>query len=444
MPIGGGKFVTYNKVLPGAYINFVSTSHAVQLGTRGVVAMPLSLDWGEPAKVIPVDASDFNATCLKTFAVGPTDKSLLLLTEALKRAKRVLVYRVNGAGQKATATVGGLTVTAKYPGTAGNKISVGVIQNVDDTSKVDVVTLLSGREVDRQVVPKTGGVSQLKPNDYVVFTGASDITTGSVTALTGGTNSTPTASDYANFLTAIEVEQFNVIAYPGTDASIQSLFISFVKRLRDDNGIKIVGVLANNSADYLGIINVANGVILADGTVLPAEEAVAWVAGATASAEVNQSLTNTAYDGAVDVDTKYTKSQLEQAIREGKFVFYPDNGKARVLTDINSMVTIPEGMSNDWTSNRVVRVMDSWANDIARIFGQMYMGLMTNGDLGRTLFKADIVSLGLQYQQIGAIQNFSADDVEVLQGESKRDVIVNCAIQPLDSMEKLYMTVTVK
>ena len=35
-----------------------------------------------------------------------------------------------------------------------------------------------------------------------------------------------------------------------------------------------------------------------------------------------------------------------------------DSGKARVLTDINSLVTIGQNMSSDWTSNRVVRVMD--------------------------------------------------------------------------------------
>ena len=39
-------------------------------------------------------------------------------------------------------------------------------------------------------------------------------------------------------------------------------------------------------------------------------------------------------------------------------------------------------------NNRLVRVMDSWANDVGRIFGNSYLGLETNNDTGRQLFKA--------------------------------------------------------
>ena len=193
----------------------------------------------------------------------------------------------------------------------------------------------------------------------------------------------------------------------------------------------------------MGLINVKNGVVLTNGTVVTGDKAVAWVTGASAGAEVNESLTNTAYDDAVDVDIKYTKSQFEAAIQAGEFVFYADYGKARVLTDINSLVTIGQNVSADWTSNRVVRVMDGWANDVARIFGESYIGLVTNSDTGRQLFKADLVALGIQYQSIDAISNFASEDITVNQGDGKRDVSVDCALQPNDSMEKLYMTVVV-
>ena len=68
---------------------------------------------------------------------------------------------------------------------------------------------------------------------------------------------------------------------------------------------------------------------------------------------------------------------------------------------------------------------------------------MTNSDTGRQLFKADLVSLGMQYQALDAISNFKSEDITVQQGAGKRDVSVACALQPNDSMEKLYMTVTV-
>ena len=73
-------------------------------------------------------------------------------------------------------------------------------------------------------------------------------------------------------------------------------------------------------------------------------------------------------------------------------------------------------------NNRLVRVMDSWANDVGRIFGNSYLGLETNNDTGRQLFKADLVALALQYQAIGAISDFFSSDIEVAQAaESGRN-----------------------
>lgn len=442
-PIGGGTFTVQNKILPGAYINFVSLGSAARLGSRGVVALPLELNWGPESQVFSVTAEDFNKTAIDVFAYDPTAAPLLLIREALKRARTLLVYRVNSGGVKASKSIGGMTVTAKWAGTRGNDLRVAVLTNADDALKVDVVTYIDTMQVDSQTVVASTGSANLVGNKYVTFGTAATLTAASATALTGGTNGTANGAAYAAFLNAIEVETFNVIGYPGTDETIKALFVAFVKRLRYDEGKKIVGVLYQYDSDDMGLINVKNGVLLSDGTTITGDKAVAWVAGASAGAEVNQSLTNTAYDGAVDVDTKYTKSQFEAAIQAGEFVFYADNGKARVLTDINSLVTFGEGVSEDWTSNRVVRVMDGWANDVARIFGESYIGLVTNSDTGRQLFKADLVSLATQYQAIDAISNFESADITIQQGVGKRDVAVACALQPNDSMEKLYMTVTV-
>lgn len=46
MSMGGGTFTVQNKILPGSYINFVSTASAATLGERGKAALPLELDWG--------------------------------------------------------------------------------------------------------------------------------------------------------------------------------------------------------------------------------------------------------------------------------------------------------------------------------------------------------------------------------------------------------------
>lgn len=443
MPIGGGTFTVQNKILPGAYINFVSLGSVARMGTRGVAALALELNWGPEDKVFSMYAEDFNKSAQTVFGYDPTAAEILLVREALKRARTLLIYRVNSGGQKATAEIGGMTVTAVWGGTRGNDISVAILTNADDATKVDVVTYLDGQVMDSQTVVKESGSAGLKANDFVTFGVAESLEVAVATKLTGGENAEVNGAAHTKALNGFEVETFNVIGYPGTDEQTKSLYAAFVKRLRDDEGKKVVGVLHNYKGDNIGLINVKNGVVLTDGTTITGDKAVAWVTGASAGAEVNESLTNTAYDDAVDVDIKYTKSQFEAAIQAGEFVFYADYGTARVLTDINSLTTFGGGVSEDWTSNRVIRVLDGWANDVARIFGDSYIGRVTNSDTGRQLFKADLVSLALQYQAIDAISDFASEDITIQQGQGKRDVAVDSALKPNDSMEKLYMTVVV-
>ena len=46
MALGGGTWVTQNKVLPGYYSNFISLANAsAKLSDRGFCTMPLVLDW---------------------------------------------------------------------------------------------------------------------------------------------------------------------------------------------------------------------------------------------------------------------------------------------------------------------------------------------------------------------------------------------------------------
>lgn len=57
MALGGGNWASQNKVLPGTYINFISAaSVSSAVSDRGVVAMPLNLEWGPDNQVFEVTA----------------------------------------------------------------------------------------------------------------------------------------------------------------------------------------------------------------------------------------------------------------------------------------------------------------------------------------------------------------------------------------------------
>lgn len=80
MALGGGTFVTQNKILPGAYINFVSLASAsATLSDRGTVTMPLMLDWGNESGVFEVTNGDFQKSTMKLFGYAYTDDKMKAL-----------------------------------------------------------------------------------------------------------------------------------------------------------------------------------------------------------------------------------------------------------------------------------------------------------------------------------------------------------------------------
>ena len=435
MALGGGTFTVPNKVLPGAYINFVSMARALgSMGDRGIVALPLETNWGPEDEIITIDSGEFQKEALNILGYSFADEEMKPLREVFKGAKLVKLYRINGVGgKKATATVGtgGLTITAKYPGARGNDIKIVVQANIDNETKFDVITYLGSTQVDIQTV---GNIGELKPNNFVEFsgTGALEVTAG--VPLTGGENGAATGESYSNFLDKIEAEDFTTLLYAGEDEVTKSLFDSFTKRMRDDEGVKITTVLFDYAkADYEGVISVKNN-----------PELVYWVAGQTAGAAVNESLTNKVYDGEYEVNTKFKKREFEQAIQNGEFAFYQDGNDVRVLKDINTFTNFAPEKNQDFASNRVIRVLDQIANDTARIFSDFYLGKVTNDEIGRELFKNELVNYHEQLLNIRAIENFNEEDIIVLPGAQKQDVIVNEVVQPTDAMEKLYMSVQVR
>ena len=73
------------------------------------------------------------------------------------------------------------------------------------------------------------------------------------------------------------------------------------------------------------------------------------------------------------------------------------------------------------------------------------MGKVDNNPTGRGLFKGDLISYANELQRLSGIQEFNGtDDISISQGNDLDSVLVDWYIKPVDSMEKLYMTVNVR
>lgn len=438
--MAGGTWTLQNKVRPGVYINVESSGGTLgAAGSRGVTAIALSLPWGAAKVITPVVAGEDTLTRLGYDLSAP---ELLLVREALKRARTVLLYKLN-EGTKAAVTSGALTITAKHGGLRGNALKVIIQTNIDDSAKFDVKTLLDGAVVDSQVVANIAG---LVANDWIVWSGSGALTASAGAPLVGGANGTVTNADHTAFLAALELYDFQTVALPATDNALKAVYAAFIRRLRENEGKKVQAVLENYpTADSEGVISVRNGVVLSDGTVLTAVQATAWVAGATAGAEMNESLTYAAYDDAVDVAPRYTNSQIEAALSAGEFIFTPSGNRAVVEQDINTFLSYSPSKNKSFHKNRVIRVLDGIANDLKRIFEASYIGKVSNNTDGRALFRKEIVVYLTALQEIDAIQNFdSQKDILVSPGNDSDAIYVETAVQPVDSIEKVYMKVQVK
>ena len=82
MALGGGVWLSQNKVLPGAYINFVSASRAsATLSDRGYAALPLALNWGPENEVITLDGGDIQKSSFALLGYAYTNPELQSLRE---------------------------------------------------------------------------------------------------------------------------------------------------------------------------------------------------------------------------------------------------------------------------------------------------------------------------------------------------------------------------
>jgi hypothetical protein len=184
-------------------------------------------------------------------------------------------------------------------------------------------------------------------------------------------------------------------------------------------------------------------VTLIDGTQLKPEQLTWWVGGVSAGANAFESLTFASYPDAIDVDPVLSSSQQEAAISGGQFSLIAQFDNIQVLTDINSFRSYTPTKGKAFSKNRVIRTIFGLCNDIYKAFALYYIGAVHNDEEGRKSLKAEILNLMNRYQGNRALQNVIADDVNVEKGVDSDAVTIEIYCQPVDSIEKIYINITI-
>lgn len=283
MALGGGTFLTQNKIPPGSYINFVSAARAsATLSDRGYGALPLLLDWGPDDQVITVETADIQKRSQALFGYNYTHPKLRPLRDFFRNAMTGYFYRLN-SGEKAQNNL----ATAICSGVRGNDLTIVIQPNVDDVLYSDVTTLLDGLRVDIQTVAQA---EELVDNDFVCWKAEITLEPTTGMPLTGGTNlENVTGLQHQAFLDKVEGYAFNTLGCPSATATIADLYAAFTKRMREEVGAKFQTVVYNRGADYEGVINLKNKVLDEDAQEC---DLVYWMTGASAGCPVNRSNLN--------------------------------------------------------------------------------------------------------------------------------------------------------
>ena len=436
MALGGGTFTTRDKILPGAYINFVSAKRDTSaLSERGIVAMPLALDWGTEGDVITITKDTYNRHCREVLGYDKDAPEMLPVREMFQHARLLYIYRL-GTGSTAAANE---FATAKCGGKRGNDIKIVIQPNVDDATKFDVIMLLDNVKIDSQTV---AAATELADNDFVLWKKDATLKATAGTPLAGGANSTVTGEDYQAFLDKISTYSFHALGCPTDDESTKKLFAAFTRRMREEVGAKfqLVGYRMGTQ-NYEGVISIKNA---CKGVAEPDYGLVYWLTGAEAGCAVNASCGNMAYDGEYTVDTPYTQTQLEDGILVGDLLFHAVGAEIHVLEDINTFVQPTAQKNKDFGLNQVVRVLDQIANDVAAMFDTRYLDKVQNNAAGRLALWNELVTYHKKLQELGAIENFESADIPVPETVGKRGVSIAETVTPVCAMEQLYMNVTVQ
>lgn len=434
-------------VLPGMYMNFQSAAlAAVQPGARGIVAIPVKAHWGPVRQFVEIGSlAGADETYSNSEADGATAYAALKLA-LYGGAKTVLAYRI--ADDEAAAAVctlqdsaaepvNVLKLEAKHPGARGNSFRVTVQPNAADPGKTDV-RLLEGTTLLRTFTFASGSIAATADaingdaaNRWVTASvlaeGDGDLKAGSGYAFTGGDSGIDgvDVADYTAALDACETQEFNLLALDGvSDSAIRTGVVSWIDRVRSE-GKPVIGVLGGSVSDdtasgavgiasarstafnHEGVVNVGTGAVL-DGISYSSAYIAAFVAGLIAGQRLSEATTY-APTPFSDVTRRWTRSEQEQAVRDGVFLLVHDGKRVKALRGVNSLSSLREGQNNAWKKIRTIRVMDAIQADLIATAEDGYIGKVNNTAEGRLALIGAAQQYMLSLAQSGVIESDSWD-----------------------------------
>lgn len=456
-----------SKVLSGVYTLIKAALERVQLGSRGIVAIPFTSDWGP---VNSLETIIMQPEFDKAYNGSGTSLTANKVYSHLFKGKpsRVLAYRMaTASAAKGTASVpagaSSWELETAYP--SDRAFNVVVKDGVNAGEKVVEITeggvllaSVKASEVD-SLETALNGTGYVKVTSK--GTALPDNTAG--VAFAGGDNgSAVTSTEYQNFLTEVEADgTANTTSLDGTsDAAIKDLAEAWVKRVRDEGVYTTLVVggpaawdndpaaanTASKALNHRGIINVGNGL---DG--FTAAEIAIYVAARAASVALNRTLTDALAGGYDNVNKQLTPGQRVKAKEEGTLVFVKKGGVVIIDEGINTLTVPPAGETVEMRKIRVHNTLDQISRDL-EAFGDEYKKDKSNTAEARQTYAATVEQSylqGLAAMEVIKADYFYEPDPEYHGKDASfkpaiDEAFFHSEVWPVDSMERIYQKIGVK
>ncbi|WP_343274558.1 phage tail sheath C-terminal domain-containing protein [Ligaoa zhengdingensis] len=239
----------------------------------------------------------------------------------------------------------------------------------------------------------------------------------------------------------------------------------WVKAQRADDATP-KAVVPNSAKNNEGVINfTASNIKVGEGQVYSATQYCSRIAGLLAGTPMTISCTYAPLPEVADIE-RMTKSEMDEAIDDGKLILCHDGEKVKVARGVNSLTTTTQEKGAAFQKIKIVEVVDMLRKDIKRTVQDNYIGKYSNSydnkcllisaikgyletlELGGILQRgASQVGINLDAQRAylkGAGVDVSAlSDQEIKEADTADKVFLSARVKILDAIEDIDLQIAI-
>ena len=178
-------------------------------------------------------------------------------------------------------------------------------------------------------------------------------------------------------LNHFEDTQFDYICSPYFTSQENTEVSTWIKALRDNDGVMAKAVLGNMKADHEGIINFTTDNIVTEHKTYSTVEFTPRIAGLIAGTSLMIATTYASLSDVLEVPY-ISKQDATEKVGQGELIIFKQSGEYRIARGVNSLTTTSEVKGEAFQKIKLVDIMDLMTSDITKTCHRSYIGKYAN------------------------------------------------------------------